>query len=269
MEEQTVLPSIVTWNVNSIAARLPHVLNWLQARQPDVVCLQEIKCIEEKYPAAEIAAVGYRSLVYGQPTYNGVAILVREGFLTENNAEITDVQKGFADDTPESHRRLIAATIGGVRVVNVYVPNGQAVGTEKYAFKLDWCAKLRQFLDTTADPTRPLALCGDFNVAMADIDVFDPKAWKGKILFSDPEKEAMRQLMAWGLRDAFRELYPDTQLFSWWDYRLKGFDRNLGLRIDHIWLTDSLFGRCKAVEIDREPRSWERPSDHTPVVAKF
>ncbi len=257
--------SIASWNVNSIAARLPLALRWLEEQQPSVVCLQEIKCVAEKFPTAAIAEAGYHSLVFGQPTYNGVAILVRN----ELAESISDVQKGFADDAEDAQRRLIAATIAGVRVVNVYIPNGQAVGTEKYAFKLNWLGKLQNYFTENCDPAQPLALCGDFNVAPENIDVHDPAVWEGKILFSQPEKAALQAVADWGLVDSFRQLYPDKVAFSWWDYRQASFRRNLGLRIDHIWVTPSLLERCTEVEINLAPREWERPSDHTPVVATF
>lgn len=258
--------SIATWNVNSIAARLPLVVRWLtESQQPDILCLQEIKCLDEKFPVAQFASLGYHSLTFGQPTYNGVATLVREG-LTDS---ISEVQKGFPDDAPDAQRRLLAATIGGVRVVNVYIPNGQAVGTEKYAFKLEWLARLRSWLDSTGNPAQPLVLCGDFNVAPDPLDVYDAQAWEGKILFSEPEKTALAQIGQWGLTDTFRQLYPTQVAYSWWDYRQASFRRNLGLRIDHIWATAGLLPRCQQVEIDLTPRSWERPSDHTPVVASF
>lgn len=256
---------IATWNVNSIAARLPLVLRWLESRQPDVLCLQEIKCVEAKFPVSDFAALGYHSLIFGQPTYNGVATLVRY----ELADSIEELQPGFVGDAADAHRRLLAATIGGLRIVNVYIPNGQAVGADKYVYKLDWLDRLQAFLDSTCDPAQPLVLCGDFNVAPEAIDVYDPTVWEGKILFSQPEKAALNHIRAWGLTDCFRQLYPDTVAYSWWDYRQASFRRNLGLRIDHIWATTSLAQQCQKVEIDVEPRTWERPSDHTPVLATF
>lgn len=260
---------IVTWNVNSVGARLPLLLKWLESSQAEIVCLQEIKCMESKFPATVLETAGYQSVAFGQPAYNGVAILVRQDFLTQTGATISDVQKGFPDDAEDAQKRLIAATIGGVRVVNVYVPNGQAVGSDKYQYKLEWYAKLRQFLEQTGDASQPLALCGDFNVAPENIDVYDPKVWEGQVLFSVPERQALQKVVDWGLHDSFRELHPEEQVFSWWDYRVNAFKRNLGLRIDHMLVTQSLMARCESVEIDKEPRTWERPSDHTPVVATF
>ncbi len=260
-----MLDSLVTWNVNSIAARLPVVVRWLEAHRPGVLCLQEIKCIEEKFPVADFVRLGYQTVAYGQPTYNGVATLVRDDLA----ATIEEVQKGFVGEGAEAHRRLLAVRLGGVWVVNVYVPNGQAVGSDKYVYKLDWLARLRAFLDQGYDSAQPLALCGDFNVAPDPLDVYDSTQWEGKILFSLPERAALGEVKAWGLHDAFRLHHPDKVEFSWWDYRQASFRRNLGLRIDHIWLSEPLLKLCQDVTIDPEPRTWERPSDHTPVIARF
>ena len=242
-------------------ARLPLVERWLAAARPDVVCLQETKCADEKFPAAAFAALGYQSVAFGMPTYNGVAILAR--------LPLVDVQRGFgaADETAQA--RLLAATVGGVRVVNVYVPNGQAVGTEKYAFKLKWLARLREFFDEHYWTDDEVLVCGDFNVAPEDRDVHDPQLWHGRILFSAPEKRALAALKEWGFVDAYRAHVAAGGNFSWWDYRSAGFQRNAGLRIDHIWVSPPLAERCTAAWIDREPRGWERPSDHTPVCAEF
>jgi exodeoxyribonuclease-3 len=253
---------IATWNVNSVLARLPLVLRWLEEARPDVLCLQETKCADARFPAAEFAAAGYKSAVHGQPTYNGVAIL------SLRPAE--DVQRGFPDEEEGSQSRLIAATVGGVRVVNVYVPNGQSVGSEKFKFKLDWLARLRDFFDEHYWPDDDEALlCGDFNVAPEDRDVHDPALWRNRILFSEPEKKAIRHVQAWGFTDAFRMHEKRHGFYSWWDYRAGGFRRNEGLRIDHVWVSEPLASRCRRAWIDKEPRGWERPSDHTPVVAEF
>jgi exodeoxyribonuclease III len=256
--------TVATWNVNSITARLPHLQQWL-ASSPDVVCLQEIKCVEAKFPAQAIETAGYQSFIFGQPTYNGVAILVKKEWADK----VSDVRYGFIGDGEDAQRRLIALTVGDVNIVDVYIPNGQAVGSEKYAYKLNWLANLRTFFDTLYKPEDKVLLCGDFNVAPADIDVHDPKAWEGEVLCSEAERAAMKHVQEWGFIDSFRQLYPETQTFSWWDYRQAAFRRNMGLRIDHIWVTPSLFSQCKEVIIDVEPRKWERPSDHTPVVASF
>jgi exodeoxyribonuclease-3 len=252
---------IATWNVNSITAREPVVLRWLKEARPDVLCLQETKCTDEKFPRKNFEALGYRIEAHGQPTYNGVAILSR--------LPIEDVQRGFPGEEEGSHSRLIAATVGGVRVVNVYVPNGQSVGTEKFKFKLDWLARLRDYLNEHLWADDEALLCGDFNVAPEDRDVHDPDLWRGRILFSEPEKKAIRHVQEWGFTDAFRLHEPRPGFYSWWDYRAGGFRRNEGLRIDHVWVSEPLAERCRRAWIDKEPRGWERPSDHTPVVAEF
>ncbi|HEX7175582.1 MAG TPA: exodeoxyribonuclease III [Pyrinomonadaceae bacterium] len=252
---------IATWNVNSVLARLPLVLQWLGRARPDVLCLQETKCADERFPAREFAELGYKSETHGQPTYNGVAILSR--------TPLTDVQRGFPNDEEGAHARLLAATVGGVRVVNVYVPNGQSVGSEKFDFKLKWMRRLREFFDEECWPDDDVLLCGDFNVAPEDRDVHDPVLWRGKILCSRPEREALQEVKDWGLADAFRQHNEGGGHYSWWDYRAGSFPRNTGLRIDHVWLSESLAARCKRAWIDKEPRGWERPSDHTPVLVEI
>jgi exodeoxyribonuclease-3 len=252
---------IATWNVNSIAARLPLVLQWLENARPDVVCLQEIKCIGERFPVAEIAALGYRCEVFGQPTYNGVAILSR--------GEITGTRRGLSPDDAAANARLLAVRTLGVWVVDVYVPNGQAVGTDKYAYKLDWLARLREVLDDDFPDTDYVALCGDFNVAPEPRDVHDPAQWEGQVLFSEPEREAIERVREWGFVDSFRLHEPGAGHYSWWDYRAAAFRRNAGLRIDHVWASTPLAENCTAAWIDKETRAWERPSDHAPVVAEF
>ena len=252
---------VATWNVNSVGARLPLVQKWLSAAGPDVLCLQETKCTDDKFPAEAFAELGYRSEVYGQRTYNGVAILSR--------ALASDVQRGFPDDEEGSHARLLAATVSGVRIVNVYVPNGQAVGTDKYRFKLEWMKRLRAFFDESYEEDAQVLLCGDFNVAPEERDVHDPDLWQGRILFSKRERAALDEIKGWGLTDAFRMHTEEGGHFSWWDYRQGSFRRNAGLRIDHIWVSTTLAARCTGAWIDKEPRGWERPSDHTPVVAEF
>ncbi|HVG39585.1 MAG TPA: exodeoxyribonuclease III [Pyrinomonadaceae bacterium] len=248
-----------TWNVNSIIARLPVVLEWLAARKPDVLCLQELKCTDEKFPRAAFAEIGYGAEVFGQPTYNGVAILSR--------GVCADVQRNFPGSGGQA--RMIAATIEGVRVVNVYVPNGAFVGSDKYEYKLQWLGDLRAYFDQRCEPDAPVLLCGDFNVAPEDEDVYDPELWRGKILFSEPEKAALRKVKDWGFVDAFRLFHKEEGLYSWWDYRMNSFRRNAGLRIDHIWVSDVLAQECAGATIDIEPRRWERPSDHTPVVVEI
>jgi exodeoxyribonuclease-3 len=252
---------IATWNVNSIGVRLQHVLQWLDGNRPDALCLQEIKCVDAKFPADAFRELGYSAEVFGQPTYNGVAIV--------STAPAADVQRGFPGDAPDAQRRMIAATIGGVRVVNVYIPNGSEVGSEKYAYKLDWLARLRTYFDEACEVNQQLVIGGDFNVAMDDRDVYNPKEWEGKVLCSEPERAAMRAVQSWGLTDLFRLHHEEPGNYTWWDYRGGGFPRNLGLRIDHLWATESLAAACSAAWIDKLPRTLEKPSDHTPVVAEF
>ncbi len=252
---------IATWNVNSVLARLPVVLRWLAAARPDVLCLQETKCADERFPAGDFEKLGYASTAYGQPTYNGVAILSRK--------PCEDVRRGLPDDEEGAHARLLAATVGGVRLVNVYVPNGAYVGSDKYAFKLEWMRRLREFFDEEFWADDDVLLCGDFNVAPEDRDVHDPDLWRGKILFSRKEREALGRVKEWGFTDAFRLHEEGAGHYSWWDYRAGSFRKNEGLRIDHVWVSEPLAARCRRAWIDREPRGWERPSDHTPVVAEF
>jgi exodeoxyribonuclease-3 len=252
---------IASWNVNSIAARLPNVIDWLSTAQPDVLCLQEIKCTADKFPADAFAEIGYRSVAHGQPSYNGVAILSR--------TEPIDVGRGMPDDEDGEQARVLAATIEGIRIVNVYVPNGQEVGTDKYIFKLKWMERLRSFFDLGYAQSDQVLLCGDFNVAPEDRDVHDPAKWQGQILFSRLEKAALQKIKAWGFTDAFRIHNQEGGYYSWWDYRAGAFPRNNGLRIDHIWVSESLAARSVNCWIDKAPRNWERPSDHTPVVAEF
>src|SRR5918993_1625850 len=251
---------IATWNVNSIIARLPHVVRWLRAVEPDVLCVQETKCTDDKFPFEEFKNIGYCASVFGQASYNGVALLTRN--------ECADVQRGYYEDQEGAHARLLAATVGGVRVVNVYVPNGQSVGSEKFDFKLKWVRRLREFFDEECWPDDDVLLCGDFNVAPEDRDVHDPELWRGKILCSRPEREAIALVKEWGFADAFRLHNEGEGHYSWWDYRAGSFRRNTGLRIDHVWLSEPLAARCKRAWIDREPRGWERPSDHTPVLVE-
>jgi len=251
---------LATWNVNSLRVRLPHVVDWLRAAKPDGLCLQELKLEDAAFPAAELQAAGYQAVFLGQKTYNGVAILSPQP-MTEVVLNIP----GFADE----HKRVISASIGPVRVVSAYVPNGQAVGSDKYEYKLRW---LRAFGGWLAAETRRfprLAVVGDFNVAPEDRDVHDPKLWQGQVLCSEAERDAFRRLLDLGLRDSFRLFEQPEKSFTWWDYRMNGFRRNLGLRIDHILLSEELAGRCRSCTIDLAPRRLERPSDHAPVIAQF
>ena len=251
---------LATWNVNSIKVRLPQLLAWLAAAQPDVVCLQELKTEAAKFPRTELEGAGYACAVNGQKTYNGVALLSRSPL-----AEIVLDIPGFADE----QRRVIAATVQDVRVVCVYCPNGQAVGSEKYEYKLRWFAALREHLQAEIEKHPRLAVAGDFNVAPEDRDVHDPKVWEGQVHVSGPERAAWRALLELGLRDSFRLFEQPEKTFSWWDYRMMGFRRNAGLRIDHILLSAALAERCAAATVDKEPRRLERPSDHAPALVEL
>ena len=252
---------IASWNVNSIAARLPHVLAWLAEHQPDVMCLQEIKTVEARFPAETLAAAGYQATVFGQPAYNGVAVLTRQ--------PCAAVERGFPEDGAAPPARLLAATVGGVRVVNVYVPNGAPLGSDRYAFKLAWLARLRDYLAARYAPDEPLVLCGDFNVAPEPRDVYDPAALASQVLFTPAERAALRPVADWGLVDTFRLHEAEAGHYSWWDYRAGSFRRNLGLRIDHVWAAAPLAATCTGAWIDVAPRRLDRPSDHAPVAADF
>lgn len=252
---------IATWNVNSINIRLEQMLAWLAETGTDVLCLQETKCVDEGFPYQQINDAGYQVAFFGQKSYNGVAIL--------SKTEITDVQKGFPEDDGESPKRLIAATVNGMRIVNTYIPNGGELWTDPFTFKLDWLQRLRRFFDETCDLGNDVLLCGDFNVAPDELDVWSVPVWQGKLHFSRPERAAIHHVKQWGFVDLFRKMNGDLQEFSWWNYREGAWQRNRGLRIDHIWVSPALADKCTACWIDKEPRSGERPSDHTPVVAEF
>jgi len=249
---------LATWNVNSIKVRLPQLLDWLAAAQPDALCLQELKCEAPKFPRAELEAAGYASAVSGQKTYNGVAILARS-----TPAGVVEGIPGFADE----QKRVLAASVDGIRVVCVYCPNGQAVGSDKYEYKLRWFAALREYLAAELQRHPRLAVAGDFNVAPEDRDVHDPKAWEGQVHVSEPERAAWRALLALGLKDSFRLFEQPEKIFSWWDYRMMAFRRNAGLRIDHVLLSDALAQACTVSSVDKAPRKLERASDHAPALA--
>lgn len=251
---------IATWNVNSLKVRLPQLLDWAQAARPDVICLQETKCEDANFPREALEAAGYHAAFSGQKTYNGVAILSRRPLL--------DPAHGIAGhDDPQ--RRVVAATVDGVRVLSVYVPNGQSVGSDKYAYKLAWLDKLREWLAEELRQHPRMAILGDYNIAPEDRDVHDPKAWAGSVLVSEPERQRFRALLDLGLVDSFRLFDQPPGTYSWWDYRLNAFKRNLGLRIDHILLSSPLAPCCVSCAVDKAPRGNERPSDHTPVMAEL
>jgi exodeoxyribonuclease-3 len=251
---------IATWNINSMNVRQQHVVEWLDAHSPDVLVLQEIKQVTEKFPAEALAEIDYRSVANGQKTYNGVAVVSRS---TAEDAVFEF--PGF--DDPQ--RRVLATTVDGVRIVNLYVPNGSEVGSEKYEYKLRWLATLRDFLEEELARHDNLVVLGDFNIAPADEDVYDAEKWGDAILCSPKEREALGRIIDLGLTDVFRKFEQPEKTFSWWDYRAAGFRRNAGLRIDLILTSDAMTERCAASYVDREPRAWERPSDHAPVVAEF
>ena len=247
---------IASWNVNSLNVRLPHLQEWLKLRQPDVVGLQETKLEDHKFPDDALLELGYRSVFAGQKTYNGVALLSRHS--------ASDVQIGIPDFADEQ-KRVIAASYGDLRVVNLYVVNGKAVGDEKYDYKLAWLEAVHGWLSEEIRRWPKLEVMGDFNIAPDDRDVHDPAAWEEKILCSTAERNALKRLLSLGLHDSFRLHNEEAGQFSWWDYRAAGFRRNLGLRIDLALISEALKSTCSASVIDREPRSWERPSDHAPV----
>jgi exodeoxyribonuclease-3 len=251
---------IASWNVNSLRVRLPQLAQWVADAPADVIGLQELKLPDEDFPRDAVAGLGLQAAWSGQKTYNGVALLARR--------PLEDVVAGIPGfDDPQ--RRVIAATVDGVRVIDVYVPNGQAVGSEKFAYKLDWMGRLRDYVAAELARHPRLALVGDFNVAPEDRDVHDPKAWEGSVHVSPEERAALGRLLEAGLVDTFRLFEQPPASFSWWDYRMGAFRRNHGLRIDLVLASRALAERCTGCTIDRVPRTWERPSDHTPVVADF
>ena len=253
---------IVTWNVNSVRVRMEQAADWIRENEPDVLCMQEIKSVDDQFPAEDFRELGYECLVYGQKTYNGVAIASRVGL--ERPA------RGFADgDEEDPHARIVRADCGGVRVVNLYVPNGKEVDSEPYEYKLGWFGRLRRMLDDQEDAAKDVVLLGDFNVAPEDRDVWDPERWRGKVHCSEPEREALGNLSEWGLHDCLRKHHEEEGIYSWWDYRRLAYVKRRGLRIDLVLATDSLAERCTDCVVDRKPRKLKRPSDHAPVVADF
>jgi exodeoxyribonuclease-3 len=251
---------IATWNVNSLRVRLPHVQAWLTEENPDVLVLQEIKMPDEDFPHEVFAGMGYKTVVSGQRTYNGMAVISRHA------AEDIVMDIPGLDDP---QRRLLAVTIKNVRIFDLYVPNGESITSDKYTYKLNWLAALDAYLKTELKKHTNMLLLGDFNIAPDAIDVHNPTAWEGSVLFSKPERDAFQSLLKMGFKDCFRELAPKEQSYSWWDYRMNAFKRNNGLRIDHILASSALFQACKRCYIDKAPREWERPSDHAPVIAEF
>lgn len=271
---------IAAWNVNSLKVRLPHVLRWLQdqeqKKQPiDALCLQELKLIDDKYPHQELEAAGYLSLAAGQKTYNGVAIIVRKAALAPIASDASTTFLNPIRNIPgnnDEQQRILAATIPfagikPIRLISAYFPNGQSPESDKFVYKLNWLSALQKWLALELQQNPRLALLGDFNIAPADADVYDPKAWEGQNLVSPAERSAFQELLGLGLYDSFRMFEQAPKTYSWWDYRMMGFRRNAGMRIDHILLSDALKIKCQASTVDKEPRSWEQPSDHAPVIA--
>ena len=252
---------LVTWNINSIRARTQRLVGWLDANRPDVVCLQETKVEDAQFPLETVEKLGYRAVMFGQKSYNGVAIL--------STAELADVARGFGDDPADDEARVIAASTHGIRVVNVYVPNGQELTSDRYPYKLAWYGRLRAFLERTTSPDRPVVVCGDMNVTADDQDVWSPEAWRGQIHCSAPEREALATMRGWGLDDLFRVRKPEGGVWSWWDYRGVSFFKDQGLRIDHILTTPVLTAKCTSCVIDRNARKGQDASDHAPVIATF
>lgn len=253
---------VATWNVNSIRARRQHVLDWLDAVEPEVLCLQELKMTEEEFPREQLSARGYEAAVLGQKTYNGVAILSR--------LPLHEVTAGLQDGDDDPQARLIAAEVDGTNILSAYFPNGGEVGSDKYEYKLLWMKRLRKYLRRRFDPSRDrVALCGDFNVAPFDDDIGRPAEWRSSVLACDEVREALEDLASFGLHDVVRPFHPQGGVFSWWDYRGRGFERGNGLRIDHVYVTESLARRTIGAIVDREPRRLKSPSDHAPVMVEF
>lgn len=249
---------IATWNVNSLRVRLPQLLEWLRQNQPDVIALQETKVEDHLFPFAEITAAGYQVVFSGQKSYNGVALLSRLPI----SACVTEIP-----DFTDPQRRILMATVNDIRIVNVYVPNGASLTSEKYQYKLDWLSRVNALLKNEQREHPKMVVLGDFNIAPEERDIYDPPSWEGQILVSPPEKQALNDLLKLGFVDSFRLFEQEAGHFTWWDYRMAAFRRNLGARIDHILLSEKLRDSCKSCMIDKQPRSLERPSDHAPVIA--
>jgi exodeoxyribonuclease-3 len=278
----TDLVRIAAWNVNSLKVRLPHVLRWLQDQEStkkpiDALCLQELKLTDDKYPHKELEDAGYVSLAAGQKTYNGVAIIVRKAALAPIASDVATTFLKVTRNIPDfvdEQQRILAATIPfagmqPIRLVSAYFPNGQSPDSDKFQYKLSWLSALHTWLTQELQNNQRLALLGDFNIAPADEDVHDPKAWEGQNLVSPSERNAFQDLLKLGLTDSFRMFEQAPKTYSWWDYRMMGLRRNAGMRIDHILLSEALKGQCDASMVDKEPRTWEQPSDHAPVIAEI
>ena len=251
---------VATWNLNSIRAREGRLLAWLARHQPDVLCLQELKATDQQLPLGALEAAGYQVAAFGQPTYNGVAILSKR--------PLEDVRRGLEDDVDDAAARLVSARVEGLRIVSAYVPNGQSMGSDKAAYKVAWLARLRAYLERTATTADRLLVCGDFNVARDEKDVAFPPRWATNVLFHPDMRHALEGVMAWGLVDVFRRHHPEGGVYSWWDYRKLSFPKGDGLRIDYVFATEALAPSCVSASIDRDERKGKQPSDHAPVVVE-
>jgi exodeoxyribonuclease-3 len=253
---------IATWNINSIKSRVQHVINWSEVNQPDVLCLQETKCPDDKFPIQKLRAVGYEhAALFGERTYNGVAIL--------SVFPIEKIQRNLPDDPANAQKRLLAGTINGIRIVNVYAPHGTRLGSEKYTYKLNWIKRLRNYFDTQFKRKENVLLCGDLNVAPHELDVWKISVWRNKLHFTKAERDAIQELKKWGFVDLFRQINDDAKEFTWWDHFLHSVEMDKGLRLDHLWASPPLAELCTDCWIDKKPRTLEHPSDHAPVVAEF
>ena len=252
---------LATWNVNSIKSRLGHVLKWCEVNRPDVLCLQETKVTDAAFPRKEFAHLGYEhAAVHGQRAYNGVAII--------SLSPLADVTTGLPSDKTDTHKRLVAATVDGVRIVNAYVPNGGTPDSDKYVYKLKWLARLRKYFDKEFTPDEHVVLCGDLNVAPHELDIWSPARFKDKVHFTRAERDALLNVKRWGFTDLFRQMNGEVREYSFWDHAEWSFRKNQGMRIDHIWASHALADTCTSSYIDKAPRRWELPSDHAPVVAE-
>ncbi|MFN2502404.1 MAG: exodeoxyribonuclease III [Pyrinomonadaceae bacterium] len=254
---------IATWNINSITSRINHVLNWSIKNEPDVLCLQETKLVDAKFPVQKLRSAGFQHFAYhGESAYNGVAIL--------SKYPLTDIVKGFPGENESEPKRLVSATVRGIRVVNAYFPHGTQIGSEKFHFKIDWVNRLRKYFDENYSPDDDVLLCGDTNICPHEIDLWNVRYWVTRMHFTKPERESLHNLKRWGFVDVFRQMNDQPGEYTWWDtFRASSFPKNRGLRLDHIWASQPLAERCIDCWIDREPRGLEKPSDHAPVVAEF
>lgn len=253
---------IATWNVNSIRSRIDHVLRWCETIQPDILCLQETKVTDERFPIKKLSSIGYpHTALLGERGYNGVAII--------SKLPLTDIQKNLPDEKKPAQSRLVAATIGGLRVVNVYAPHGTKQATVRYDFKLRYFERLRKYFDKNFDRDDDVILIGDLNVAPHELDVWKVSVWRDKLHFTKPERDVLQNVKKWGFVDLFRQINGDVKEFTWWDQYFNAFERDRGLRIDQIWASPPLAERCTDCWIDKDPRGWDHPSDHAPVVAEF